>query len=67
MIIARKTMQLEEYITMRHIEAMCKLMHSMGCLVGLAYGTEFFIAAFSGNPYEQFVFYNRALGPFRWR
>jgi molybdopterin-containing oxidoreductase family membrane subunit len=45
---------------------MCKLMLSMGCIVGLAYGTEFFIAAFSGNPYEQFVFINRAFGPMNW-
>ncbi|NOY43296.1 MAG: polysulfide reductase NrfD [Planctomycetes bacterium] len=66
MIIARKVMQLENYITVLHIERMCKLMLSMGCIVGLAYGTEFFIAAFSGNPYEQFVFFNRALGPFSW-
>ncbi len=66
MIIARKVMQLENYITVLHVEMMCKLMLSMGCLVGLAYGTEFFIAAFSGNPYEQFVFLNRALGPFSW-
>jgi molybdopterin-containing oxidoreductase family membrane subunit len=66
MIIARKTMRLEDYITVRHLEAMCKLMLAMGSLVGLAYGTEFFIAFFSGNPYEQFVFLNRALGPFRW-
>jgi len=66
MIIARKVMQLEDYITVLHIETMCKLMLSMGCIVGLAYGTEFFIAAFSGNPYEQFVFFNRAAGPFSW-
>jgi len=66
MLIARKVMQLEDYITLRHVEAMCKLMLSMGCIVGLAYGTEFFIAAYSGNPYEQFVFFNRALGPFHW-
>jgi len=66
MIIARKVMQLENYITVLHIETMCKLMLSMGCIVGLAYGTEFFIAAFGGNPYEQFVFFNRALGPFSW-
>ena len=32
----------------------------------LAYGTEFFMAAYSGNAYEQFVFKNRALGPFCW-
>ncbi len=66
MIIARKVMRLEDYITVRHVEAMCKLMLSMGCIVGLAYGTEFFIAAYSGNSYEQFLFINRALGPFRW-
>ena len=66
MLIARKVMHLEDYITVLHIEAMCKLMLSMGCIVGLAYGTEFFIAAYSGNPYEQFVFLNRALGPFGW-
>ncbi|HJN66144.1 MAG TPA: NrfD/PsrC family molybdoenzyme membrane anchor subunit [Pirellulales bacterium] len=66
MIIARKVMQLEHYITIFHIEMMCKLMLSMGCIVGLAYGTEFFIAAYSGNPYEQFAFMNRAFGPYSW-
>ena len=65
MIIARKVMQLEDYITLTHIDRMCKLMLSMGCIVGLAYGTEFFTAFYSGNGYEQFVFKNRALGPFR--
>ena len=37
-----------------------------GSLVGLAYVTEFFIAAYSGNAYEQFAFINRAFGPFAW-
>ena len=66
MIIARKVMNLEAYITLTHIDRMCKLMLSMGCIVGLAYATEFFMAAYSGNGYEQFVFKNRALGPFKW-
>jgi Ni/Fe-hydrogenase subunit HybB-like protein len=66
MIVARKTMRLERYITPKHIERMCLLMLSMGSLVGLAYATEFFTAAYSGNPYEQFVFYNRAAGPMAW-
>jgi molybdopterin-containing oxidoreductase family membrane subunit len=65
MLIARKTMRLEDYITARHVDAMCQLMLSMGCLVGLAYGTEFFMAFYSGNPYEQFAFLNRAAGPLR--
>ena len=51
---------------MNHIERMCLLMLSMGCIVGLAYGTEFFMAAYSGNGYEQFVFKNRAFGPMAW-
>ncbi|MGE3775715.1 MAG: NrfD/PsrC family molybdoenzyme membrane anchor subunit [Pirellulaceae bacterium] len=66
MIIARQTMRLESYITPIHIERMSLLMLSMGCIVGLAYATEFFIAAYSGNPYEQFVFFNRAMGPMNW-
>jgi molybdopterin-containing oxidoreductase family membrane subunit len=65
MIIARKALALEGYVTRRHIERMCLLMVSMGCLVGLAYGTEFFTAFYSANSYEQFVFKNRALGPMR--
>lgn len=66
MLIARKTMRLEAYLTARHVDAMCQLMLAMGCLVGLAYGTEFFLAFYSGNPYEQFVFLNRAAGPLAW-
>ena len=66
MLVARKTMRLENYITVSHVERMCKLMLAMGMVVGLAYATEFFIAAYSGNPYEQFVFRNRPFGPYRW-
>ena len=66
MIIARKTMRLEEYITVRHIEAMCKIIIVTGGLVSVAYATEFFIAWYSGSPYELFVFKNRALGPMNW-
>ncbi len=35
-------------------------------MVGYAYAMEFFIAWYSGNPYERFVFLNRALGPYAW-
>ncbi|MDO8678141.1 MAG: NrfD/PsrC family molybdoenzyme membrane anchor subunit [Acidobacteriota bacterium] len=66
MIIARKTMRLEDYVTVRHVEIMAKLVLTTGSIVGLAYATEFFIAAYSDNPYEQFVFINRAFGPFAW-
>ena len=64
MLVARKVMALEEYITSRHVSAMCKLIIGCGGIVGLAYATEFFISWYSGNLYEQFVFRNRAMGPF---
>ncbi len=66
MLVARKTMRLEHYITQRHVDAMCSLVILTSGLVGLAYGTEFFIAYYSGSPYEQFAFYNRATGPLAW-
>jgi molybdopterin-containing oxidoreductase family membrane subunit len=66
MLIARKTMGLENYLTSRHIDSMCKLIIGTCGIVGLAYATEFFIAWYSGNEYERFVFINRALGPYAW-
>ncbi|HEX2658157.1 MAG TPA: NrfD/PsrC family molybdoenzyme membrane anchor subunit [Polyangia bacterium] len=66
LIIARSVMGLEHLITTRHLENMAKIIIVTGSIVGLAYGTEFFIAWFSGNPYERFTFINRATGPFAW-
>ncbi|MBI4911907.1 MAG: polysulfide reductase NrfD [Acidobacteria bacterium] len=66
MIIARKVMGLEDYITARHLEAMTKVIIATGMIVGMAYATEFFIAWYSGNPFEKYVFLNRALGPYQW-
>lgn len=37
-----------------------------GTMVGLAYITEFFVAAYSGVEYEQYAFLNRAFGPYWW-
>jgi len=66
MLVARKTMRFEDYITKRHVLAMCKVLVFTGSIVGLAYATELFTAWYSGNPYEKFVFANRAFGPFAW-
>ena len=66
MIVARTTMHLEDYITRRHVDVMAKLVLLTGSMVGMAYLTELFTAAYSDNQYEQFVFANRALGPFAW-
>jgi molybdopterin-containing oxidoreductase family membrane subunit len=66
MLIARKTMRLEDYINKRHVDVMCKLILLTSGIVALAYTTEFFTAQYSGNQYEQFVFLNRAFGPYGW-
>jgi molybdopterin-containing oxidoreductase family membrane subunit len=66
MLVARKTMRLEDYITSRHIDPMCYLVILTSGMVGLAYATEIFTALYSGNRYEQFAFINRAFGPLAW-
>jgi Ni/Fe-hydrogenase subunit HybB-like protein len=66
MIVARAVMGLDHLITQRHLENMAKIIIVTGGIVGLAYGTEFFIAWFSGSAYERFTFINRATGPFAW-
>ena len=66
LIPLRKIFHLEDLITMRHIDLMCKVTLATGSIVGYAYGMEFFIAWYSGNPYEKYTFVNRALGPMGW-
>jgi molybdopterin-containing oxidoreductase family membrane subunit len=66
MIIARWIFKLENLVTIRHFENMAKIILLTGSLVGYAYGMEFFIAWYSGNPYETFAFQNRAFGPYAW-
>jgi len=66
MIITRKLLHLEDYITVEHVESMNKIILLTGTIVGVAYLTELFIAWYSGYVYEQFAFFNRALGPYWW-
>lgn len=66
MIITRKLLKLEDYITIEHIESMNKVILLTGTIVGVAYLTELFISWYSGYVYEQFAFFNRALGPYWW-
>ncbi len=66
MVIAREMFNLKEYITIKHLENMNKVIMVTGLMVGYAYGSEFFIAWYSGNEYEGFTFVNRAFGPYWW-
>jgi Ni/Fe-hydrogenase subunit HybB-like protein len=66
MVIVREVFKLKHYITMDHLEHMNKVIMATGMIVGYAYAVEFFIAWYSGSPFEQFTFINRAFGPYWW-
>ncbi|WP_337041554.1 NrfD/PsrC family molybdoenzyme membrane anchor subunit [Emticicia sp. 17c] len=66
MLITRVVYKLEDYVTLEHISLMNKIITLTGSVVGIAYITEFFIAAYSGVEYEKYAFINRATGPLWW-
>jgi len=66
LIIVRKVVSLESYITIKHIEYMNVIILLTGSLVGVAYITELFMAWYSGVEFEQYAFLNRATGPYWW-
>ena len=66
LIPVRKWYGLEHLITIKHLENMAKIILLTGTLVGYAYSMEFFIAWYSGNPYESYAFINRAFGDYWW-
>jgi molybdopterin-containing oxidoreductase family membrane subunit len=66
LIIMRKVLNLEDYITVTHVELMNKIIILTGSIVGVAYLTELFVSWYSGVEYEQYAFLNRATGPYWW-
>jgi Ni/Fe-hydrogenase subunit HybB-like protein len=56
---------LEDFITLRHLDNSAKVMLATGLIVAYGYMTEAFMAWYSGNPYEQFMIWNRMNGPYR--
>lgn len=67
MIITRKVMNLQDYITLGHIEAMNKIIVLTGSIVGCAYLTELFMAWYGANVYEYDAFFKyRLAGPYGW-
>ncbi len=67
MLITRKVMNLQDYITLGHIEAMNKVIVLTGSIVGCAYLTELFMAWYSMVPFEQEIFFKyRIAGPYGW-
>ena len=66
LIIVRKVVSMEAYITIKHIEYMNVIILFTGSMVGIAYITELFMAWYSGVEFEQYAFLNRATGPYWW-
>jgi molybdopterin-containing oxidoreductase family membrane subunit len=55
---------LEDFITLRHLQNMAKIMLATGLMVVYGYAIEGFMAWYSGNPFEQYVSLNRLTGPY---
>jgi Ni/Fe-hydrogenase subunit HybB-like protein len=63
----RKLFHLEDFITMKHLENMGKVMLATGMIVFYAYCMEaFFALVYSGNVFERYTQVNRMFGPY-WK
>jgi Ni/Fe-hydrogenase subunit HybB-like protein len=59
----RKFYNLEDFITMRHLGNMAKVMLATGLIVAYGYMMETFMAFYSGNPFDRFVVVDRMTSP----
>ncbi|MFZ0036277.1 MAG: NrfD/PsrC family molybdoenzyme membrane anchor subunit [Candidatus Acidiferrales bacterium] len=60
----RKYYHLEDFITMRHLENMAKVMLATGLIVAYGYMMETFMAFYSADTFERYAFLNRFSGPY---
>jgi molybdopterin-containing oxidoreductase family membrane subunit len=60
----RKFYELEDFITMRHLDNMAKIILATGLMVTYGYLMEIFMGWYSGNPVEMFETTNRMSGPY---
>lgn len=64
MIPVRAVYGLKDFVTLRHLDNMAKVMLATGLIVAYGYSMEAFFAWYSGNEYERFMMWNRATGPY---
>jgi Ni/Fe-hydrogenase subunit HybB-like protein len=57
---------LEDFITMRHLENMAKVMLATGLIVAYGYFMEFFMAFYGGNRFDLALVANRLGGPYKY-
>ncbi|MGB2592058.1 MAG: NrfD/PsrC family molybdoenzyme membrane anchor subunit [Candidatus Acidiferrum sp.] len=55
---------LQDFITMRHLENMAKVMLATGLIVAYGYFFEFFMSMYSGNKWDVFLVEQRLHGPY---
>ena len=60
----RKYYDLEDFITLKHLDNMARVMLATGLIVAYGYMMEAFIAWYSGNEYERYMMYARIVGHF---
>ena len=60
----RRFYGLEDFITMRHLRAMAKVLLATGLMVAYGYLMEGFMGWYSGNRFESYMMANRLFGPY---
>ena len=60
----RKAYDLEDFITMRHLENMAKVMLATGLIVAYGYYFEYFMSVYSGNKFDLYLTQMRFHGPY---
>jgi Ni/Fe-hydrogenase subunit HybB-like protein len=60
----RKFYHFEDFITMRHLENMAKVMLATGLIVAYGYFFEFFMSLYSGQKFDVFLVQQRLHGPY---
>jgi len=60
----RAAYNMQDFITMRHLEQMAKVMLATGLIVAYGYFVEFFMAFYSGNKFDVFLANQRLHGPY---
>ena len=64
LIPLRQVFKIDHIIRMFHLESMAKMLLFTSMIVGYAYAVEFFIAWYSGNPFETAIFVYRPTGDY---
>ena len=62
----RSVYGLEDFITLRHLRNMAKVLLATSMIVCYGYMMEAFFSWYSGNPFEQSMMLSRMTGPYAW-